>query len=88
MAGIFLARVFVRLKPTVNDPEGQTIQGGLRQLGFDTVRGVRAGKYMEVRLEEDTEDKAVQRVKEMCDELLANPVIEDYRFELEEVEGA
>ena len=88
MAGIFLARVFISLKPTVNDPEGQTIQGGLRQLGFDTVRTVRAGKYMEIRLEEDAEDKAGQRVKEMCDKLLANPVIEDYRFELEVVEGA
>ena len=88
MAGIFLARVFISLKPTVNDPQGRTIQGGLRQLGFDTVRTVRAGKYMEIRLEEDSVDKAGQRVKEMCDKLLANPVIENYRFELEVVEGA
>ncbi|MCI0440187.1 MAG: phosphoribosylformylglycinamidine synthase subunit PurS [Chloroflexi bacterium] len=82
---MYLAKVFIRLKPTVNDPQGQTIQGGLRQLGFDTVQGVRAGKYMEIRLNEDAEASAAQKVKEMCDKLLANPIIEDYRFELEKV---
>ena len=80
---MFLARVFISLKPTVSDPQGQTIQGGLRQLGFDTVRAVRAGKYMEIRLDEETEVDAARRVTDMCDSLLANPVIEDYRFELE-----
>ena len=85
---MFLARVFVSLKPTVSDPQGQTILGGLRQLGFDTVAGVRAGKYMELRLDEDSEDKAAQRVADMCDKLLSNPIIEDYRFELEEVSGS
>ena len=82
---MFLAKVFISLKPTVNDPQGQTIQGGLRQLGFDTVRGVRAGKYMEVRLADDEEDEAARKVTEMCDKLLANPIIEDFRFELERV---
>jgi phosphoribosylformylglycinamidine synthase PurS subunit len=80
---MFLAKVFIRFKPTVNDPQGLTIQGGLRQLGFDTVRSVRAGKYMEIRLDEEEEKVASQKVKQMCDKLLANPVIEDYRFELE-----
>ena len=88
MAGIFLARVFVSLKPTVSDPQGQTIQSGLQQLGFDTVRSVRAGKYMEVLVEEESQDEAAQRVREMCDKLLANPVIEDYRVELEQVGDA
>ena len=82
---MFLARVFISLKPTVNDPQGLTILGGLRQLGFDTVASVRAGKYMEIRLKEDGEAEAARRVEEMCDRLLANPVIEDYRFELEEL---
>ena len=85
---MFLARVFVSLKPTVNDPEGQTIHGGLRQLGFDSIHSVRAGKYMEIRLDADGESAARQKVTEMCDRLLANPVIEDYRFELEQVEDA
>ena len=83
---MFLARVFITLKPTVNDPEGQTIQGGLRELGFDTVVGVRAGKYMEVRLREETQSEAAGKVMAMCDKLLASPVIEEYRYEIERVE--
>ena len=82
---MFRARVFIRFKPTVNDPEGQTIHGGLRQLGFDTVSSVRAGKYMEIRLDEASEGEAARKVGEMCGSLLANPVIEDYSFELEDV---
>ena len=83
---MYLARVFITPKPTVSDPEGQTIQGGLRELGFDTVRSVRAGKYLEVLLEEVSEESARSKVQSMCDRLLANPVIEEYRFELERVE--
>ena len=83
---MFLAKVFITLKPTVNDPEGQTIQGGLRELGFDTVRSVRAGKYMEIRVDEVGEEGAAERVRSMCDRLLANPVIEEYRFELERLD--
>ena len=82
---MFLARVFISLKSTINDPQGQTILGGVHQLGFDTVRSVRAGKYMEVRLDEESEETAAQKVREICDKLLANPVIEDYRFELEQL---
>lgn len=82
---MFLAKVYVTLKPTVNDPQGQTIMGGLKALGFDTVAKVRAGKYMEIRLEEKGRAQAEARVKEMCRKLLANPVIEEFRFELEEL---
>ena len=83
---MFLARVFITLKPTVNDPQGQTIQAGLRDLGFESVRSVRAGKYMEMRLDEESEASAISAVRGMCDKLLANPVIEEYRFELEDLE--
>ena len=86
LEAMYLARVYITLKPTVNDPVGQTIWGGLRDLGFDTVEGVRSGKYMEVRIDEETEEAAGAAVRGMCDRLLANPVIEDYRFELELVE--
>ena len=85
---MFLARVFIRLKPTVGDPQGRTIYAGLRQLGFDTVHSVRAGKYMELALDEGNERDAAERVEEMCKKLLANPVIEDYRFELERLDDA
>lgn len=82
---MFLARVYVTLKPSVNDPQGLTIQGGLHMLGFKTVQEVRMGKLLELRLDEGTRAEAEARVDEMCSKLLANPVIEDYRFDLEVV---
>ncbi len=82
---MYLAKVYVTLKPTVNDPQGLTIRGGLHNLGFDMVGSVRAGKYMEVQLEAKDVRKAEELVKEMCQKLLANTVIENYKYELEEV---
>lgn len=80
---MFTAKVYIRLKPTVNDPQGLTIRGGLRQLGFDSVTSVRAGKFMEISLEGSDIEEAQVQVEEMCDKLLANPIIEEYTFELE-----
>jgi len=80
---LFLAKVYVTLKPTVNDPQGLTIKGGLEVLGFGSVRRVRAGKYIEIWLDEESEERARKQVEDMCRKLLANPVIENYRFELE-----
>ncbi len=79
----FLARVYVTLRPTVNDPQGLTIRGGLRQLGYGEVESVRAGKYLELRLDAPDAATAESRVQEMCRRLLANPVIEDFRFVVE-----
>jgi len=81
---MYLARVYVTLKPTVNDPQGLTIRGALHSLGFADVESVRAGKYLEVRLDAKDKKRAEKQLTEMCRKLLANPVIEDYRFELEE----
>jgi phosphoribosylformylglycinamidine synthase PurS subunit len=83
----YLARVYVTLKPTVNDPQGLTIKGGLLSLGFGEVESVRAGKYMEIRLEANDRAQAEKQVAEMCRLLLANPVIEDFRFQLDETTG-
>ncbi len=83
----FLARVYVSLKPTVNDPQGLTIADGLRSLGFAEVEGVRAGKYIEIRLAASSAQQARERVDAMCDRLLANPIIESYRFDVEELVG-
>ena len=83
-SAMYLAKVYIQLRPTVSDPQGHTIRGGLLQLGFDSVTSVRAGKYMEITLEADTEAHASDQVRDMCDKLLANPVIEDYRFDLEQ----
>lgn len=83
----YLARVYVSLKPTVNDPQGNTIADGLRSLGFGEVGGVRAGKYIEVRLTAASAEEARGRIDAMCDKLLANPIIETYRFEVEDQPG-
>ena len=85
---MFLAKIYITLKPGVNDPQGLTIRGGLHQLGFDAVTDVRAGKYMEVRLDQQNHQQARKSVTAMCDQLLANPIIEEFRFELEPIEPA
>jgi phosphoribosylformylglycinamidine synthase PurS subunit len=80
---MYLAKVYITLKPTVNDPQGLTIKGALHNLGFTSVEDVRAGKYIEIQIRENNLTKAKEQVNEMCRKLLANPVIENYRFELE-----
>ncbi len=85
---MFLARITVSLKPTVNDPQGLAIQQGLRSLGFQNVDRVRAGKRLEVHLDESDRANAEAQVEAMCLRLLANTVIEQYEFELEEIEAA
>ena len=80
----FRALVYVTLKPTVNDPQGLTIMGGLKSLGFDGVEEVRAGKFLTLRLQAPDRSTAEAQVDEMCRKLLANPVIESYRHEVEE----
>ena len=78
----WLAEVRVLLKPSVNDPEGLSIRGALHTLGFATVEEVRAGKLLRIRLDADERATAEAQVARMCEQLLANPVIETYSFEL------
>ena len=78
-----VARVIVTPKPVVNDPQGITVKQGLVTLGFREVSDVRIGKYIEVSLDVATEQEAKERVESMCKQLLANQVIEDFRFEIE-----
>ena len=78
-----VARVIVTPKPIVNDPQGLTVKQGLATLGFREVEDVRVGKYIEVSLEAENMSEARERVEAMCKQLLANHVIEDYRFEIE-----
>lgn len=84
---MFLAKVYITFKPTVNDPQGLTIRGGLHSLGFSGVQAVRAGKYIEITLDGDSLDAAREQVSQMCRQLLSNPVIEQFRFEVEEAPG-
>jgi len=79
-----LAKIFVSLKEGVLDPQGKAVERSLHSLGYKEVTGVRMGKYLEVSLEARSREEAARRIREMCEKLLANPVIEDYRFEIEE----
>ena len=78
----FKADVYVTLKRTVNDPQGLTIRNGLHSLGFESVSAVRAGKFIEVWLEAEDEQSARQQAAAMSDQLLANPVIEDFHIDI------
>jgi len=77
-----IAQVIVVPKPVVNDPQGATVRQGLQALGFAEVVDVRVGKYIEVTLDAASADEAHDRVEQMCRQLLANRVIEDFRFDL------
>ena len=72
------------LKTTVNDPQGLTVRRGLQSLGFTSISSVRMGKYLEVRLEAANQLEAQAQVQQMCEQLLANTVIEEYRYEMED----
>lgn len=78
------ARVFVTLKPSVFDPQGTTVTEALHSLGYHAVRDVRQGKYFELDVEASSADEARRLVSEAAGRLLANPVIESYRIEIEE----
>ncbi len=82
----WLANVYVTLKPVVNDPPGLSIRDALHNLGYEQVRAVRSGKYIRIYMEAAGEAAARQAVDAMCQRLLANPVIEDYTFSLEETD--
>jgi phosphoribosylformylglycinamidine synthase len=75
-------KIFVSLKNGVLDPHGKAIERSLHTLGYGEVREVRAGKFLELNLEATSREAAEARIREMCDKLLANPVIEDYRYEI------
>ncbi len=83
----FRADVRVRLKRTVNDPQGLAIRGGLHSLGYETVEQVRAGKLIEVWLDAADEAEARRLADEMSDQMLANPVIEEYEIEIAADDG-
>jgi phosphoribosylformylglycinamidine synthase len=81
------ARIHVTLKRSVLDPQGDTVRNALTTLGFPGVQDCRIGKFLVLRLAETDPTRARGQVEEMCRKLLANPVIEDYVFQIQEVAG-
>ncbi|MCA1215428.1 phosphoribosylformylglycinamidine synthase subunit PurS [Bacillus amyloliquefaciens] len=81
---MYKVKVYVSLKESVLDPQGSAVQHALHSMTYNEVQDVRIGKYMELTIEKSDRDLDAL-VKEMCENLLANTVIEDYRYEVEEV---
>jgi phosphoribosylformylglycinamidine synthase len=78
-----LAKVYVTLKKGVLDPQGKAVQHSLESIGYKEAVDVRIGKFIEVKLSNMPRPEAERKVREMCERLLANTVIENYRFEIE-----
>lgn len=81
----YCARVFVTLKEGVLDPQGKAVQQGLSTMGYNAVEEVRVGRYVLVTLNATSASAAEAEVEEMCRRILANPVIEEYEFEISEI---
>ncbi len=78
-----LVKVFVTPRRDILDPQGRAVEQSLKSLGFKNVSDVRIGKYVTLNVEASSPEQARAEAARMCEQLLANPVIEDYRFEVE-----
>ena len=78
-----IAKIFIVPKNGILDPKGKAISNSLISLGFNEVLDVKFGKYMEIKINNISKEEAKNRVRDMCDKLLANKIIEDYRFDIE-----
>ena len=78
-----LAKIYITLKKDVLDPQGLVIANSLKSLGFNNIEDVRQGKYIEIKLDSENEESANKQINEMCEKLLANLVIEDYKVEID-----
>jgi phosphoribosylformylglycinamidine synthase len=77
------AKIIITPKKAVLDPQGKTVQNALEHMGYDGVGAVHVGKYMEVELTGGDKDSWRKQIDDACHKILSNPVIEDYRFEIE-----
>jgi len=76
------AKVYITLKNGVLDPQGKAVQHSLESIGYKEAQDVRIGKFIEVKLADMSKSEAEKKVKEMCEKMLANTVIENYKFEI------
>ena len=82
---MLIAKIHITLKEEVSDPQGMTVKSSLTRIGINNLHSVRIGKYIEVSLDTDSHKDAEDNVKTMCEELLANPVIEKYNYNIEKI---
>ncbi len=81
----FLAKIKITLRENILDVQGKTVEHALHSIEFQMIDGVRIGKYVEMKLRAENLDKAMSLVDEACKKLIANPIIEDYFIEIEEL---
>ncbi|MBE7410947.1 MAG: phosphoribosylformylglycinamidine synthase subunit PurS [Leptospiraceae bacterium] len=82
---MFIGKINITLKESVLDPQGTTVHRTLNEMGEGSVKGVRIGKYIELKLDSTNKDTAIEDLKRICDKLLVNSVIESYTFELSQI---
>jgi phosphoribosylformylglycinamidine synthase PurS subunit len=81
----YLSKIRVTLRPSILDPQGKAVEHAIATLGVSSVKNVRIGKYIELNVEGGSEQEARKKIEEVCKKLLANPVMEDYFFEIQKI---
>ncbi len=84
----YQARIYVTLRASVLDPAGAAVESSLKNSGYENVENLRIGKYIELNLSAAGPEIAKKQLNQICDQVLANPVIENYRFEITEVSAS
>ena len=79
---MYTAKIKVTLRKSILDPQGKTVENSMKSLGYEDVVDTRIGKFIELKIDIDSEEEAKQLTNEICDKLLANPVMEDYEFKV------
>jgi phosphoribosylformylglycinamidine synthase len=82
---LYKATVIVKRRPSILDPQGKAVEKGAQLLGFNNIEGTRIGKFIEFSVNASDKKTAEKEVKDYCDKLLTNPIMEDYEFKLEEM---
>ena len=82
---MYRSRIRITLRPSILDPQGKAVKHAIDTLGVEGVSDVRIGKYVEIMVDEQSAEKARSAIEEVCKKLLANPVMEDYAFEVEKL---
>lgn len=82
---VYKVTVYVTYKDSVLDPQGEAVKGAVHRMGYESVENIRIGKYFEIQVSKDEKD-VEQVIEEICDKLLANVVMETYRYDIQEVE--
>ena len=84
---MYLAKIKVTLRKSILDPQGKTVEHSIQSLGYKNVKDTRIGKYIELKLDASSENEAKKITEEVCGKLLANPVMEDYTYDIIKLNG-